>query len=95
MYYVLLSGGSGRRLWPLSNEARPKQYLKLVNKEDNSMERCSMLQRVWAQLKSAGMAADTVITAGPHRGGAGAAGHLRGGPPKLRLAAQQGRGLGG
>ena len=64
MYYVLLSGGSGRRLWPLSNEARPKQYLKLVNKEDNSMERCSMLQRVWAQLKSAGMAADTVITAG-------------------------------
>ena len=64
MYYVLLSGGSGRRLWPLSNEARPKQYLKLVNKEDNSMERCSMLQRVWAQLKEAGMAERTVITAG-------------------------------
>ena len=64
MYYVLLSGGSGRRLWPLSNEARPKQYLKLVNKEDNSMERCSMLQRVWAQLEEAGMAEHTVITAG-------------------------------
>ena len=45
MYYVLLSGGSGKRLWPLSNEARPKQYLKLVNREMNSMEHCSMLQR--------------------------------------------------
>lgn len=64
MYYVLLSGGSGKRLWPLSNEARPKQYLKLVNQEENSMERCSMLQRVWAQLKEAGIAEYAVITAG-------------------------------
>ena len=63
MYYVLLSGGSGKRLWPLSGEARPKQYLKLVNKENNSMEPCSMLQRVWEQLKDAGMAKNTVITA--------------------------------
>ncbi len=64
MYYVLLSGGSGKRLWPMSNEARPKQYLKLVNKENNSMERCSMIQRVWEQLTEAGMAANTIITAG-------------------------------
>ena len=64
MYYVLLSGGSGKRLWPLSSEARPKQYLKIVNKETNSMERCSMLQRVWEQLEEAGMADKTVITAG-------------------------------
>lgn len=64
MYYVLLSGGSGKRLWPLSNEARPKQYLKVVNKEMNSMDRCSMLQRVWEQLDTAGMAKDAVITAG-------------------------------
>ncbi len=63
MYYVLLSGGSGKRLWPLSGDARPKQYLKLVNKENNSMESCSMLQRVWEQLKDAGMAKNTVITA--------------------------------
>lgn len=63
MYYVLLSGGSGKRLWPLSGDARPKQYLKLVNKENNSMEACSMLQRVWEQLKEAGMAQNTVITA--------------------------------
>ena len=64
MYYVLLSGGSGKRLWPLSNDARPKQYLKLVNREVNSMERCSMLQRVWEQLEVAGIEKDTIITAG-------------------------------
>ncbi len=64
LYYVLLSGGSGKRLWPLSNEARPKQYIKLVNRETNSMERCSMLQRVWDQLLEAGMAQNTIITAG-------------------------------
>ena len=64
MYYVLLSGGSGKRLWPLSNDARPKQYLKVVNKENNSMERCSMLQRVWEQLGEAGIAGQAVITAG-------------------------------
>lgn len=63
MYYVLLSGGSGKRLWPLSSQTRPKQYLKLVNKENNSMETCSMLQRVWEQLEEAGMAKNTVITA--------------------------------
>ncbi len=64
MYYVLLSGGSGKRLWPLSNDARPKQYLKVVNKETNSMEHCSMLQRVWDQLQEAGIAGNAVITAG-------------------------------
>ena len=64
MYFVLLSGGSGKRLWPLSGDTRPKQYLKLVNKENNSMDSCSMLQRVWEQLEEAGMAKNTVITAG-------------------------------
>lgn len=64
MYYVLLSGGAGKRLWPLSNEARPKQYMKVVTKEVNSMERCSMLQRVWEQIQEAGMEGRTVITAG-------------------------------
>ena len=63
MYYVLLSGGSGKRLWPLSGDARPKQYLKLVNKENNSMDACSMLQRVWEQLEEADIAQKTVITA--------------------------------
>ena len=67
MYYVLLSGGSGKRLWPLSSDSRPKQYLKLVNKENNSMDSCSMLQRVWEQLEEAGMAKNTVITAGENQ----------------------------
>ena len=67
MYYVLLSGGSGKRLWPLSGDARPKQYLKLVNKENNSMETCSMLQRVWEQLEETGMAKNTIITAGENQ----------------------------
>ena len=67
MYYVLLSGGNGKRLWPLSGQTRPKQYLKLVNKENNSIESCSMLQRVWEQLEEAGMADSTVITAGENQ----------------------------
>ncbi len=29
MNIVLLSGGSGRRLWPLSNDTQSKQFLKL------------------------------------------------------------------
>ncbi len=67
MYYVLLSGGSGKRLWPLSSDARPKQYLKLVNKENNTMDSCSMLQRVWEQLEEAEMTSHTVITAGENQ----------------------------
>ena len=48
MKLVLLSGGSGKRLWPLSNDARSKQFLKVL-KNDNGMEQ-SMVQRVWEQL---------------------------------------------
>ena len=47
MQLVLLSGGSGKRLWPLSNNARSKQFLPLLEKEDGSME--SMVQRVVRQ----------------------------------------------
>lgn len=62
MYIVLLSGGSGKRLWPLSNDLRSKQYIKLTNKE-SSDEQCSMIQRVWEQLKEAGLEKNTIITA--------------------------------
>lgn len=47
MQLVLLSGGSGKRLWPLSNNARSKQFLQLLEKEDGTME--SMVQRVVRQ----------------------------------------------
>lgn len=33
MHVVLLSGGSGKRLWPLSNELRSKQYVKCIREK--------------------------------------------------------------
>lgn len=49
MNIVLLSGGSGKRLWPLSNEIRSKQFIKLFKDEDGEYE--SMVQRVYRQIK--------------------------------------------
>lgn len=48
MRIILLSGGSGKRLWPLSNETRSKQFLKLLRDDDGNYE--SMMQRVYRQL---------------------------------------------
>jgi len=49
MKIILLSGGSGTRLWPLSNDSRAKQFLKVLkNEETGELE--SMLQRVYRQL---------------------------------------------
>lgn len=53
MQLVLLSGGSGKRLWPLSNNARSKQFLPLLEREDGVME--SMVQRVVRQVKDANL----------------------------------------
>jgi len=50
MNIILLSGGSGKRLWPLSNEVRSKQFLKIFKKEDGSHE--SMVQRMYRMLKN-------------------------------------------
>lgn len=66
MYIVLLSGGSGRRLWPLSNDLCSKQYIKLMNHDGSAggtEEKCSMLQRVYGQLKTAGLAENTIVCA--------------------------------
>lgn len=63
MYTVLLSGGSGKRLWPLSNDLRSKQYLKLTAMDAPPYESCSMVQRVWAQLAAAGFADKRLICA--------------------------------
>lgn len=49
MNIVLLSGGSGKRLWPLSNDIRSKQFIKIFKGEDGSYE--SMVQRVYRQIK--------------------------------------------
>lgn len=48
MNIVLLSGGSGKRLWPLSNDVRSKQFIKLF-KNDGDFE--SMVQRVYRKIK--------------------------------------------
>lgn len=45
MHIILLSGGSGKRLWPLSNDVRSKQFIKIFKRADGSHE--SMLQRVY------------------------------------------------
>ena len=49
MNIILLSGGSGKRLWPLSNDVRSKQFIKIFKKEDGTYE--SMVQRVYRQIK--------------------------------------------
>ncbi|MCC4633011.1 mannose-1-phosphate guanylyltransferase/mannose-6-phosphate isomerase [Xanthomonas dyei] len=49
---IILSGGSGTRLWPLSRESYPKQFLPLVGEH-------SMLQATW--LRSAPVAAHAPI----------------------------------
>lgn len=48
MNIILLSGGSGKRLWLLSNEVRSKQFIKIFKDENGKYE--SMLQRVYRQI---------------------------------------------
>lgn len=59
MNIVLLSGGSGSRLWPLSNEARSKQFLKIL-KSDQGIQQ-SMVQRVYEQLGKSGYKKDIFV----------------------------------
>lgn len=61
MQVILLSGGSGKRLWPLSNDSRSKQYLKLLEASDGSSE--SMVQRVYRQIREAGIDAEITVAA--------------------------------
>lgn len=49
MNLVLLSGGSGKRLWPLSNDIRSKQFIPFLKTEDGYE---SMVQRVYRQIRS-------------------------------------------
>ena len=59
MNIILLSGGSGKRLWPLSNDVRSKQFIKIFKKEDGSYE--SMVQRVYRQIKAVDTDASVVV----------------------------------
>lgn len=49
MNIILLSGGSGKRLWPLSNDVRSKQFLKIFRKADGTKE--SMAMRMYRMIK--------------------------------------------
>lgn len=62
MKLILLSGGSGKRLWPLSNDTRSKQFLKLLRGPEHQLE--SMVQRVWRQIEAAGLAKNTCVATG-------------------------------
>ena len=53
---VLLSGGSGTRLWPLSREAYPKQFLPLAGED-------SMLQATWLRVAPIAPSAPPIVIA--------------------------------
>lgn len=59
MRIVLLCGGSGKRLWPLSNDIRSKVFLRLLTTEDGVKE--SMIERICRQLDEAGLLQSSCI----------------------------------
>ena len=58
MNVILLSGGSGKRLWPLSNDIRSKQFIKIF-KTETGYE--SMVQRVYRQITAVDPDANVTI----------------------------------
>ena len=61
MNIILLSGGSGKRLWPLSTDIRSKQFIKIFKNTTDEYE--SMIQRVYRQLKVVDEEAKIIIAA--------------------------------
>ena len=59
IHLVLLSGGSGTRLWPLSNSSRSKQFLKVLR--DDEGNHVSMVQRVFGQIRNVHANIDVTI----------------------------------
>ena len=59
MNIVLLSGGSGKRLWPLSNDVRSKQFIKFFKNDNGEYE--SMVQRMYRGIKEADENANITI----------------------------------
>ena len=55
----MLSGGSGKRLWPLSNDIRSKQFIKLFKTPDGEYE--SMVQRMFRKAKKVDKDANITI----------------------------------
>lgn len=61
MNVILLSGGSGKRLWPLSNEIRSKQFIKIFRKPGTDGIYESMVQRIYRQIKYADPSAQITV----------------------------------
>ena len=59
MHIVLLCGGAGKRLWPLSNELRSKLFVDILPSPEGGRE--SMISRVCRQLGSSGLMDSTLI----------------------------------
>ena len=59
MHIILLSGGSGKRLWPLSNDIRSKQFIPLFPQRNG--EYISMVQRVFQQICQVDRDADITV----------------------------------
>ncbi len=59
MNVILLSGGSGKRLWPLSNDVRSKQFIKFFKNDYDEYE--SMVQRVYRQILEVDPSASVTI----------------------------------
>ena len=57
---VILSGGSGTRLWPLSRESYPKQFLPLTGE-------LTMLQATWHRVAAIAGRAPLVVANEEHR----------------------------
>lgn len=66
MQIVLLSGGSGKGLWPLSNDTRSKQFLRLLH-DPSTGESESMIQRVVRQIREAGLDSPITIATNEHQ----------------------------
>ncbi len=62
MHIILLSGGSGKRLWPLSNDVRSKQFLKMLPGTEGQQE--SMIMRVYRQIMTADSGASITVATG-------------------------------
>ena len=58
-HIILLSGGSGSRLWPLSSGVRSKQFLKVLR--DAEGNHVSMVQRTYAKVTSLVPGADVTV----------------------------------
>lgn len=70
MNIILLSGGSGKRLWPLSNDIRSKQFIKIFKKPvanevpmgtEYGGNYESMVQRIYRQIKTVDPSANVTI----------------------------------